>query len=126
MLQVSVYGVELLQEAGGTYTFTDVPVEGDLTTGVLTLTLSVRDLADTASLRFYVAADSVSPSPGIYDWAPDGDALFRYDVDVPLLLVSWDAVQPAKAGTTFTLSGVFSTNNSERGTVACAATLGGK
>lgn len=125
MLQVSVYGVELLRDSNGDYALSDARVQGGLTSGVLTLQLSIRDLADTASLRFYVAADSLSPSPGIYDWAPDGDSLFRYAVDVPLLLDGWATVQP-KAGTTAALSGAFTTNDAVPGTVACAATLGGK
>ena len=61
-------------------------MRGSFAAGVLTLDLSIRDLSDTASVRFYVAADTFYPSPDVYDWAPDGDALFRYIVDVPLLL----------------------------------------
>jgi hypothetical protein len=126
LLQVSLYGVEMLVDRGGTYTFSAAKVEGAFASGQLTLELDFRDVADTAALRFYVAADSLSPSPGIYDWAPDGDALYRYNVDVPLLLDKWDAVPLAKAGTTFTLSGLVTTNNPERGTVTCASTLAGR
>jgi len=126
LLQVSVFGVELLRDAGGAYVESGVRVNGGFSNSVLTLELSIRDLSDTASLRFYVAADTIDPSPDIYDWAPDGDALFRYTVDVPLLLDRWDSVQAPKAGTTLTLSGLFTTNDLERGSVTCAATLGGK
>ena len=125
MLQVSAYGVELLKDANGDYQLTDTPVRGAFAGGLLTLQLSIRDLADTASIRFYVAADSLSESPGIYDWAPDGDSLFRYVVDVPLLLDAWQPAQP-KAGTTAALTGVFTTNDAVAGTVTCAATLLGK
>src|SRR4051812_18007299 len=60
MLQVSAFGVELLKDAAGEYTFTDARVQGAFSAGVLTLQLSIRDLADTSTLRFYVAADSLS------------------------------------------------------------------
>jgi hypothetical protein len=126
MLQVSVFGVELLTDAGGDYALSAARVDGALSGGLLTLSLSIRDLADTGSLRFYVAADSISPSPGVYDWAPDGDSLFRYIVDVPLLLDRWETVQPPRAGTTFSLPGVFTTNDTQPGRVTCAASLGGK
>jgi hypothetical protein len=125
MLQVSAYGLEVLKDADGDYALTDTPVRGVFSGGLLTLQMSIRDLADTASIRFYVAADSLSSSPGIYDWAPDGDSLFRYIVDVPLLLDAWQTVQP-KAGTTAVLTGAFTTNDAVPGTVTCAATLLGK
>jgi len=124
LLQVSVYGVELLVDAGGTYALGDATPDATFGDGVLTLEVDFRDLADTASLRFYVAADSLSPSPGVYDWAPDGDALYRYTVNVPLLVDQWDGIPTPTAGLTWALSGLVTTNNTERGGVTCAATLG--
>jgi hypothetical protein len=126
LLQVSVFGVELLKDSGGTYVFSDARVAATFANNVLTLQLGIRDLGDTASLRFYVASDTIYPSPEVYDWAPDGDSLFRYTVDVPLLLDRWEKVQPPKAATTFALPGVFTTNDTVAGAVTCAATLGGK
>jgi hypothetical protein len=126
MLQVSAYGVEMLVDAGGTYTFDDARVGATFANGVLTLELDFRDVDDTAALRFYVAADSLSPSPGVYDWAPDGDALYRYTVDVPLLVDKWDGLPTARAGLTWALTGLVTTDDVQRGTISCAATLGGR
>jgi hypothetical protein len=124
LLTVSVFGIGLLKDDNGAYTPDDAEVEADYTNGVLRLALSFRDLADTAALRFYVAADSVAPSPGVYDWAPDGDALFSYSVDVPLLVDRNYALDPAKAGKTFAVGVAVTTNNATPANVTCSARLG--
>ena len=126
MLQVSAFGIDFLVDRAGTYGFGTGRLEASYVNGVLRLDTNVRDFADAAALRFYVAADSVSPSPGVYDWAPDGDALFHYVVNVPLLVDRWNEPEAAKAGATFTVSGVQTTNNAFPGSVRCTATVGAR
>ena len=91
---------ELTRWDGTQYsTVASATVNGSYAGGTLTLSLSVRALDDTAKLRFFVYSDSgANEADTDFDDAPHGNAVFSYQVKVPLPFDAFKEPAKVKAG----------------------------
>lgn len=96
--------------------------------GVLTFSVSFRELSDTGMLNFYVESFLDPDTAGQVDFAPDGTAaeLYSYRVKIPLLLDSVDRPPKVKAGKAVDVDLTLTTDDEKPATVRCSARLAGK
>lgn len=117
-----------LQHWDGTQyvTVTTATVTGSYAAGTLTLSLSFRALGDTGKLRFFVYSDSsVDEADTDFDDAPH-DTVYSYQVTIPLLLDAFKPPGKVKSGKVATASMLLTTDDENKGTLTCHATIAGK
>jgi hypothetical protein len=107
-------------------TVTTATVNGAYSAGTLTLSLSFRALGDTGTIRFFVYSDSSANEDDTdFDDAPS-EAVFSYQVTIPLLLDAFKPPANVKAGKAATASMLVTTDDEAHGVLACRATISGK
>jgi len=108
-------------------TVTTATVNGSYAGGTLTLSLSFRALNDTGKIRFFVYSDSSADEEDTdFDDAPHGEAVFSYQVKIPLLFDAFKAPAKVKAGKGATAALTVTTDDEAHGGVTCRATIAGK
>lgn len=95
------------------------------TNGAAEVSLDFREL-DSESLLFFFQSQLVPESSGVIDFAPNGDGVHFYFVDVPLLFGSFTKPARFTAGRTATLSLDLWTDSDRRGAVGCTGRVGSK
>jgi hypothetical protein len=117
-----------LQRWDGTeyVTVSTATVSGAYSGGTLTLSLSFRALGDTGMIRFFVYSNSSANEDDTdFDDAPS-EAVFSYQVTIPLLLDAFKPPATVKAGRAATASMLVTTDDEAHGVLACRATISGK